>query len=304
MHLLCLDDRGGWGRELLAAAQARGWRASLLQTNGHQVVADYAFMRINQGGVRMEEEKRLLWRLASLGVRTIPELQYGLLYENKLGQAHAFRDWMPATRVLTDPAGARRAVGELGYPFLSKSADGSASRNVRLIHNADQAETEIQLAFGAGLPTPHRLGTGIQKGYLIWQRFLGGNAYDYRVIAVGRQRLLLRRHNRPDVPFASGSGLCEPITDLDPETTAVLEASNAFFAAARTNWCGIDLVRDPDSQQWRVLEITLGWSMKAYLPCRFINTRRSGAEIWTVLLDELEAGVFEVDLTEECACAS
>jgi glutathione synthase/RimK-type ligase-like ATP-grasp enzyme len=304
MRLLCLDDRGHWGRDLAAVAHARGWEAHLFEAGEPLRPADYAFMRINQGGERMEREKRAMWRIAQLGVRTIPELNHGLLYENKVGQAHAFRDWMPPTRVLTDVAAAEGAIGELGYPFISKARDGSASRNVRLIESEDQARQEIQLAFGSGLPTPHRLGTGIQKGYLIWQQFMGGNAYDYRVIAVGRQRLLLRRHNRPDIPFASGSGLCEPITALDVETAAVLQAANEFFAAAHTNWCGIDLVRAPDSGRWYVLETTLGWMLKAYLPCAFIGTRWTGADIWNVLLDEIEAGVFNVDFAEELACGS
>jgi len=291
MRLWVLDDIGGWGKALALAANRPGWSVQL----GGKLPYDpcHAFLRINQGGVRMDQEKALLRQLVSKDFKTIPSLEDGEMYENKLAQTIAYGAFMPRTHVIRGPELAHSYVGNLGYPFLSKSSTGSASCNVRLIKDAASARREIAEVFGDyGMKAPHRLGEQLQRDYLIWQEFLPGNAYDYRVCKIGRPLMILRRGNRDDLPFASGSGKTEAIVELDAETKAVYDASAEFFHHTGTNWCGIDLVKDLQGK-WKVLETTIGWSQKAYANCTFFGpTKRKGAEIFDLTCDELEAGVW------------
>lgn len=296
MNLWCLDDAGGWGRALQSKALARGWNARLFSSCVDVDEHDgYAFMRLNQTPPRINHEKATAEGLNATPLVLIPDITQLRLYDDKLQQALTFSKWMPPTLVFRALDNAERlaafAVDCLGLPFISKTSEGSASHNVRLIKTRTDAAGEAVAAFGPGIPARYTR----QEGYLLWQRFLPGNAYDYRVIAVGRQRLILRRYNRDDLPFASGSGRCEPVVALDVETEHVLETANRFFADAKTNWCGIDLVRDPDSLEWKLLEVTLGWKLSAYAPCKFFGTPFTGADIWRVLCDEIEAGAFQCE---------
>jgi glutathione synthase/RimK-type ligase-like ATP-grasp enzyme len=251
----------------------------------------YAFIRVNQGGERLVNELALHERLAGAGYSMIIGSEDTRMYEDKVAQSKAYASWLPPTLVLEDREDALAAVEDIDLPFVSKSRTGSASRNVRLITTRAQARAEIEAAFGRGLEAPHKLGELVQKGYLIWQSFCPGNAYDYRVCKIGRRIMILRRYNRDDVPFASGSGKTEAVTALNAETSEVYDFAAKFFEAIGTNWCGIDVVRGRGG--WRLLETTIGWSQKAYADCTFFNSRRKGAEMWELVCDEVEAGVFD-----------
>lgn len=293
MNLRCLNDAGGWGKQLLIEAVSRGWNASLLDNPAMVEPGDYVFMRLSQERQRLSHEKLLLLLLQDHGAITIPSCKHGLLYEDKLEQTLAFKKWMPTTWVCTNKREALAALSEVTFPLVSKSRTGSASVNVRLLSNRDEAEREIRRAFSPyGLRTSHRLGEDVQRGYLIWQQFLDGNPHDYRVVSTGRQMMALKRFNRPDLPFASGSGNHAPVTKVDAEVEQVLETSRRFFEEEKAPWCGLDLVRDPDSGEWKILETTLGWKQSAYSECVYFGTNYRGADIWKVLCDEIFYGTF------------
>jgi glutathione synthase/RimK-type ligase-like ATP-grasp enzyme len=300
--MFCLGlDRGRWGQELNAEARSRGWRSAVITSAQEVVEPGYAFLRIPQWEPGLSVGKRAAAALAlHSDVTMIPDATSCDTYEDKVKQAQLYAPFMPETFLLRSMQEAYLLLdhhfSELGFPFISKSAKGSASNNVRLVRTYEQAVREIHSAFGSsssGIPT--RIG-GVpdpQRGYLLWQRFLAGNSGDYRVCIVGRQRMMLRRGNRDDVPFASGSGRATPITKLDVETEAVLAAADEFFSANDLRWCGIDLVRDPLDDRWRVLETTLGWSLKSYADCAFFGTPYRGSQMFRVLCDEIEAGAFD-----------
>jgi glutathione synthase/RimK-type ligase-like ATP-grasp enzyme len=291
-----MEDNGQWGQSLAQAARARGWATNIFSSTTSQrpdTSVDVVFIRVNQGTQRMVVEKQLVKQLSKAGLRMVIDPVQTDLYEDKLAQSLIYREFMPTTFVLLHKREAQTKVGELGYPFLSKSRTGSASKNVRLIRNEQEAHNEIERSFGSkGIVAGHRLGEGTQRNYLIWQRFLPGNTYDYRVCKIGSARMILRRGNRDDLPFASGSGKTEPIIDLDRETRQVLSFSDVFFAHTGTTWCGIDVVKDHTDGCWKMLETTIGWSQKAYAECTFFGSRRKGAEMWELVCDELAIGVF------------
>ena len=286
MKLWCFNDPKGWGRDLCKAAIERGHKARLF-TSPEGVDGGYCFMHIRQYAPDIGIDQSMA---EALNDRTtlIPDIDQIRLYEDKEKQHQTFSHWMPETRIFHS----NDEVEYLRFPFVSKSKTGAASINVRLIQNRAEADWESGLVFGPGL----KIHKGVQRGYLIWQRLLEGNPGDYRVIRIGRQHMMLRRWNRANKPMASGSGKFTAITELDDETAAVLETSKQFFDEFRTKWCGIDLVQDPDTLEWKVLESTVGWTFKVYLDCRFIGTDFYGRDTWTVLLNEIEAGAF-ADIT-------
>jgi len=296
MRLWCFDDNQLWGRELQTAALARGYDARLFR-NPYDCDGGYAFVHLHHHPDVRTRDKRVAGILAlNTAIVMVPDYRSTLLYDDKAEQARQLAPWMPKTRLLYSRSQALRELPRMGYPFMSKAPFGAGSHNVRLIANEAAALREIEDVFPKDKAQKAK---GIkcryeqrQRGVLLWQEFLEGNDHDLRVIAIGTQRLLLRRRNRPNRPMASGSGLTEPITVLDEECVSALEFSDRFFAAEKFRWCGIDLVRDPATRNWRVLETTVGWTLRGYDACKFQPSLRAGADIWNVLLDEIAAGSF------------
>jgi len=289
MVLYCLDDKGSWGKSLQSAAKARGIETCLFQSSITTKPNDFLFARVNQGNPRMEVEKRLV---RDANCKLIISLKDTAEYEDKLAQTAAYGEFMPRTLLIRDSRAAQNAIDTFSFPFVSKAKTGSASCNVRLITNVEQANNEIKAVFGEGLSVPHRLGEHSQRGYLIWQDFLPGNDYDYRVCKIGRYIMILRRGNRDGVPFASGSGRTEAVEELTPETQAVYDFSENFFSTTGTKWCGIDVVRDYRYARWCLLETTIGWKQTAYANCRFFGTDFVGSQMWDLVANEIELGVF------------
>jgi glutathione synthase/RimK-type ligase-like ATP-grasp enzyme len=147
----------------------------------------------------------------------------------------------------------------LSYPFISKASQGAGSSNVRLIKDEKQAKSEIQSAFSSsGIPCHFNLR---QKGYLLWQEFVPGNDFDWRVIIIGKAKrcgLLLKRFNKPDTGFASGSHRFEYITVLTPEVTDVLNYALRFAEAFDLTHTALDLLKDKTGKLL-LLENTTIW---------------------------------------------
>ena len=291
-ELWVLNDKGKWGLALKTEAINRGWKARFINSTEDMINSDAVFFaRIAQNIVQREREIPIIKKAAEIGAIMVPDIDLLLEYESKILQTQRYKEWMPETDYITCAYDAALMLGKHGYPFVSKSSTGSASCNVRLIHNETEGIDEIKKAFSDdGLKAPHGLGEKKQYGYLLWQKLLSGNTYDYRACIVGDKIMLLRRGNRTDVPFASGSGITEPIKKLDKETTEVLEFAFRFFRDFNMEWCGIDIVKDPETQEWRMLETTIGWKQSAYSDCVFFDrdgndTGTCGKDIWKVFCD-------------------
>lgn len=283
----------------MQTASDRGTEARLFfELTDYMREGDYVFMRIPQWEPELSEGKKIALELANRGCKLIPDLFTCMSYENKIMQSRAYWDWMPKTHVLAGPCSLGDsivALNNLRLPFVSKSKEASASANVRLIHTPEEAAKEFMAVMkGDGLDVKIGKGRlGKQKGYLIWQRFCVDNECDYRAVITGRHIMLLRRFNKPGTPFASGSGHNEPVKEIDSlSLRRVLGTARAFFDRFDLKWNGIDLVYDPVYDEWKVLETTLGWSQAAYKDCVYFGTDYRGEDIFTVLMDEIEQGVF------------
>jgi glutathione synthase/RimK-type ligase-like ATP-grasp enzyme len=299
MKLWCFEDAHDWGSRLAQAAQARGHDAHLF--DDPQVPDNgYVFVHMHHHPAVRTFHKRMM-ELMSVNpdLIMIPDYRSARLYDDKMAQARELKRWMPRTRLFYTPNSARFALPNIPLPFVSKTAEGASAHNVRLVSTYDEARLEIKRAFSdLGIKCHYEQA---QHGYLLWQDFIPGNAGDVRIIAIGSKRLLLRRGNRRDRAMASGSGNLKPIQNLnDTGLLAALDAANEFFAAEGFKWCGVDLVHDA-SGKWFILEMTSSWTLHGYYECNFIDCSGStpklmderGDQVWPILLQELEAGVFE-----------
>lgn len=285
MTLWLYDDFSGWGRKLRTLATDRRLDARMFRDPA-MVDGGTAFVRMHLDPKTRADDKYAAASLADRGIKFIPGIRAARLYDDKVAQARGLPRWMPETLIAETPDQAREAAEMLGFPLMSKAAEGSASHNVRFITTAAQLDREIAAAFGEGIPSQYRQ---VQRGYLLLQQFCAGNEYDFRVIAVGRERLILRRGNRDDRPMASGGDKEMAIRWPDAEASSVLDCANRFFAEEGFNFCGVDIVRDHDAGEWRIVEMTASWPTKNNAAHTTVSGRNWG-EFFDIILDEIEAG--------------
>lgn len=269
----------------MAAATAKGYKAATFEKAG-DVTEGRAFIRPDQDSPKAAViEARFL---RERGIPVVPDLRQLTLYEDKAAQAEAFRHWLPTTHVPRTSEDARAILATMTYPFISKSAHGSASSNIRLVKDELHGLAEIALAFGRGIDCKG----GRQRGYLIWQEFYPGNRYDYRVHVVGNEMAIGRRWNAPGTVFASGIGRNESPDPSEPECVEVLDYSRRFFTATRMRFAAIDLVKGPDC--WRILETSVAWP--AHRP-PFRNRKflsgRPCSQLFDVIVESMQLGIFD-----------
>lgn len=291
------QDSQNWGPLLMTAAAARGYDARVFDDYRIPDEGIVFFHMHHHPAVRTTHKRAMAALAVNSRIELIPDYRSSVLFDDKVEQVRYFARWMPATRVFTTPASAKRFV-ESGaqYPFVSKSAEGTSSHNVRLIETAQQARDEIRAAFSdVGISTKYGQE---QRGILLWQDFVpGGSTGDVRIIAIGGKRLMLRRENRADKPMTAGR--VTPVTSLTSDLQDALRFANEFFAAEQIAFGGIDVIRDGKGR-WTLLELTVGWTLHSYYECAFIEnvgdrwiaTADKGTRVWDVLLDEIERGAF------------
>jgi len=260
----------------------------------------YAFMHMAHCPLnRRDTDKRVARAISEKpGVILIPTPTECWLYDDKYLFHEKCGAWEPTTYYSTSKEEAKKALAKLNYPFVSKSKIGAGSSNVRLIKNEAQAHREIDIAFGdIGLP---QFAGGGQKGYVLWQEFCDGNPNDWRVIIIAKKYgFVLKRFNRPNIPFASGSGRLKAISTLDDEIDALLNFTRNFAIENEFSFLGVDIVYGRNHKPV-VLEITTGWSREGYVGCRvfeysngFKPTAMDGARnLFDIVVMGMEKGEF------------
>jgi len=205
-----------------------------------------------------------------LGLLVYPDHRTAWHYDDKIAQAYIFEALdIPTARtwVFWRRDDAVRFAREAEYPLVAKLARGAASSNVRLVERKEEGERLVKHLFevpnnlnpedshlalcwpkargrfrGAlrllikGLPEfTGWLGKDgeIPRNYVLFQEFIPGNAYDYRVVVVGDRAWGFRRYNRPGDFRASGGGrfnLSRTGVERDVLETAVERARRGELA--------------------------------------------------------------------------
>ena len=191
-------------------------------------------------------------------------------YDDKIAQAYlldAAGISVPKTWVWFDQDAALEWATTATYPMVLKLAAGAGSTNVRLIENPEQASKWIRVLFERRVTSLNPMqiaesgwrrkvraaarimvkgtypvfadnGVEAQSGYVLFQEFLPGNAFDTRITVIGRRAFGFRRFNRDNDFRASGSGRI----DFDPLKVDEGFVRCAFRTAGTlgTQSCAID----------------------------------------------------------------
>jgi glutathione synthase/RimK-type ligase-like ATP-grasp enzyme len=290
MRFRAYADPKGWGNEFARAAMKRNVFCTTF-THSRSVHNGAAFVRLDQQGQQRDVSKRIVEELNTRGVITLPTLREARWYDDKGAQLEVLGRWMPKTLMITDANNARDRIGELGFPFVSKAVDGSASKCVRLIRTERQALAEIDAAFRApGIETVYGRK---QYGYVYWQQFIPDNDCDYRVCVTGDYIYGLVRRVRPGGFTASGSGDHSPLTLNSERELAAARLCIEASAELNTDWMAYDVVFDADNRPL-ILEMSSAWTMKAYHTAQMFSretlkaTEYTGAHSFTVAVEILE----------------
>lgn len=219
--------------------------------------------------------KRLMPALEhGLGIPVFPSWRTMWHFDDKIAQRYLLEAAgipLPDTRVFWSAAEALAFAEGAHYPWVIKLASGITSENVALLRSAADARYWIERLFRHGAVSLHRDGvlpgpralarrlvnaaqvvrtgapfpTGtraeLQKGYLLVQEFLAGNAFDTRVTVIGNRAFAFRRFNRPNDFRASGSGRVDwdhAAVDQDAVTVAFDVAR-----ALKTQSVAVDVLR-------------------------------------------------------------
>lgn len=294
MRLYVADRYSRWGRRLAEAARGRGWRARLISDSRDIDGPGYGFIRLHPAAGKLEADRKLAQDMRRRGLAMIQDEGQVAVYEDKCRQARQWGGWMPRTEVFEDMGLALDRAIEMGLPLISKAAEGASSYNVRLIEDRRNLEAHIRQAFGGGIPIRgYTRKPEVQRGYVLLQTFVPHDV-TYRVNAVGRQRAVFFRRCYPDRPMAQ-TGNVEPAFSRDDVPEGLLEFADSFFQEAATRWCALDILHDKEAAAWRLLETSLAWPHPSPGRCndgRFWLSGKRWEEMWDVLLDEIEAGVF------------
>ena len=283
------SDPRGCGIQVRIAAEQRGHKHIASPRHG---TPDVAYIRTINYGLHKKISLEALKLIASKEVPHIPGVGAYALYDNKLNQYRAenLYPWIPRTYCLYSLQEAYKIAEFIPLPVVSKASHGSGSQCVRLIEDRASLVKEARKVFGDGI----KLGHAVQKDYVIWQRFIPGNSGDVRVVVAGSRMYGLFRRNRPDVPFASGSGDTNPITNLHGiHTYAAFSLAREIAKKMGFPWSCYDIVFDGDKPL--CLEMSFSWTEQSYNHCPTFTTK-DFALSKTMACDWPE---FAVDLMEE-----
>jgi len=283
MNFYVYDPRIKWFEPAVTAARARGYNAGELSDKpGYCVFLPHANpdqLKVDQAFART---------LKHVMITDLTQIE---VYDNKRKQTALWSKWMPETWVFTNK---EEALSQnFDFPLISKADVGASSYNVRLIENQNQLEEHVKIIFSKGLEVNHcdSMGTkSLQKGYVILQRFIPHNV-TYRVNLIGNARAVFFRYNFPDRPMAQ-TGNVRPAKVYD-DLADLLDFTDQVNEDVQTKWCAFDILKDGDS--WRLLETSLRWPWPSPGDCDngiFFNSGRKWIDMWEVLMDEVEAGVF------------
>ncbi len=272
MNVYVYRDGQGWHQKLSNSLNLMGVHTQLFLTeqavenmDEHSVV----FIHMTHYGLDLREQnKQLVEKVAERDdLFLIPTIGECRLYDDKILQYQTFGERMPKTWHITNFDDAIENVKQIKFPFISKSSKGAGSSNIRFLKTRKQALEEIDTVFKREGITCWLKDK--QKDYLLWQEFIPNNLNDWRVILIAKKyAMILKRYNRPDIPFASGSGDIEPVQNLDScKQHMILAYTREFANAFNFSFLGVDIIFDGRDNQPLILETTTGWSFEGYLDC-------------------------------------
>jgi len=245
--------------------------------------------------------RQLIMSAEMAGIRVFPNINTCWHFDDKVGQKYMFEAVnVPAVKswVFYEKESAIKWARITKYPLVFKLRSGAGAINVRLIHDLRQASAMIRKMFGAGFSASifSDLTTAIrrkkrsgqlwqkllhapsiimaklaqrknlprQNGYVYFQEFVPGNAYDTRIVVIGDRAVGIRRYCRPNDFRASGSGeISYAKSDISEEVVKI-----AFESARKicAQCAAFDFVQN-ERGEYLIVEVSYGFTVDAYAKC-------------------------------------
>ncbi len=266
----------------------------------------------------------------TMGLRVFPDSATCATFDDKLGQKYlleAVSAPLAPTHVFFTEDAALEWIETAGFPKVFKLRRGAGSSNVHLVPNAGMARRLVHRAFGKGfspaasplqdaslryarakargdlrgaaLRLPRTLFDSYrrasqmdhERGYVYFQEFFPGNAYDTRVTVIGDRAFAFTRNVRKNDFRASGSGSIDyDLSRIRPECVAIaLEVAHNIGAQS----LAFDFAVDGE-QRPHILEISYCYQAKAVYDCPGYWTRTlewHAGHVWPqdAILDDMLA---------------
>ena len=317
-----LDERDNWHGPSLEVARRRGYSTSRI-TRGYEAKlkgsCGLGFIRPHAVPVILERNHLDYLEMAEV-LTMVQDFNQIEVYDDKSAQFWRWAKWMPKTWRYDNRENAfefARSFPVSGSCIVSKADVGASSKNVRLLRTRKDLIDHIRMAFGKGIEVDHCAGGGPsgqrsisrQKGYVLLQEFIP-HRITWRVNAIGRGRAGFMRYCGKAGTAETGN--VEPVMGLDdPIAAAVFDFAEKVFAELNTKWCALDILYDYSAARPYLLETSVGWPWPSPGRCMEapffgnISQPRSWDEMWDLMFDEYEAGVWtEEHSAPSTMCAS
>jgi hypothetical protein len=309
-YFAILDERRTWAPDAIAAAKRRGYLTRHIAPGNVMPRSMDEVSLHGLGFIRPHAHPAILKRNQTKDDREM-RLQFTHMvqdraqvevYENKSEQFRRWSALMPPTWRFTDEGAAYTFLyNEASYPLVSKADVGASSYNVRILKDVNDALTHLSKIFDEGIYVKHCAGgdgirdvASLQKDYILLQEFIP-HTTTYRVNRVGRALAAFKRFNYPNKDVAQ-TGNVEPVMSIDDEIGSLFHYARGILdQVIQSKWVALDILRDHSRDKWCLIETSLAWPWKAGALANtpfFGSTKRKWGEMWDLMLDEYEAGVF------------
>lgn len=282
MKLAFFRDEDGWGLGLYVASLNKGVDAYLFDDDESLagLPADCVlFVRMSHKDAYRERYKGRVDTWSRIH-KIVPGATMAKLYDDKVGQQEKLGTYMPPGYVVRNEEEAYTAMRHLKVPFVAKSYSGAGSKGVRLITSSEEGIRDLEQRRK-------------EEGAFIWQHFCKDNAHDHRCLIVGKERLWIKRLNRENVPFASGSGNVVPLTAREvPRMMAEWverfvidqQKEGGIFADTPIPFAGVDLIYMDGKPA--MTEITTSWTLPVYFKSTW-QDGRLGHAFFDIVVEQL-----------------
>ncbi len=295
MKILAVYDAYGiWLNAIRKSVEKRNdWTLVELDIGSGIPVGSYVFIRPTMEEKQLAREKEWIEPFFSRpDLNFITDRLQVMFYEDKCAQAREWACFLPPTWVITSKEAALNFLDiNTDWPLVSKAAVGASSQYVSIL-SKEEAKAQVIQAFGDGIPLQHA-NWDRQKGYVLFQRFLPNNEFTWRVNIVGREAAVFKRFNYKDKPVAQ-TGNTKPVSELDPMVERVIAAARSVAKEIETKWVALDILYDEPEDQLYLLETSLGWPWPGVGDgAKFFPSERPWVEMFDLMLDEMDKGVFD-----------
>lgn len=282
MKLWCFDDAHQWGQQLHDIALSSGHDARMFTrtgdpTDGHVLIAMHSHPAVR------EYHRRMVQHAATLpDVTCIPQYRVAMLNDDKNEQLRQFARWLPPTRMIRNPSVARVHVDSINaFPVVSKSSQGGG---IRYLTSRDELLREVKLAWSdLGIKNRHGLR---EHGFVYWQNYMGVHEHIWRVVVIGKERILVKRAMRHG---DSNERPTAPVKEFDGNDLSVMDFVDGFIAAEHFRFGALDIMRGDDNQLY-LIKVLVTFQLRTLFESVFMYSGRRGTSLFHVMMHEMEAG--------------